>query len=32
MIGPYRIEGYVIASADGMIADATGVMPAVARA
>ena len=27
MIGPYRIEGYVIASADGMIADATGVMP-----
>ncbi len=27
MIGPYRIEGYAIASADGMIADATGVMP-----
>ena len=27
MIGPYRIEGYVIASADGMIADAAGVMP-----
>ncbi len=27
MIGPYRIEGYVIASADGRIADATGVMP-----
>ncbi len=27
MIGPYRIEGYVIASADGMIADATGIMP-----
>jgi dihydrofolate reductase len=27
MIGPYRIEGYVIASADGMIADETGVMP-----
>jgi len=27
MIGPYRIEGYVIASADGMIADAYGVMP-----
>ncbi len=27
MIGPYRIEGYAITSADGMIADATGVMP-----
>ena len=27
MIGPYRIEGYVIASEDGMIADETGVMP-----
>ena len=27
MIGPYRIEAYVIASADGMIADASGVMP-----
>ena len=27
MIGPYRIEGYVIASADGMIADASGAMP-----
>jgi hypothetical protein len=27
MIGPYRIEGYVIASADGMLADTTGVMP-----
>ena len=27
MIGPYRIAGYVIASADGMIADAAGVMP-----
>ncbi len=27
MIGPYRIEGYVITSADGMIADATGLMP-----
>ncbi len=27
MIGSYRIEAYVIASADGMIADATGVMP-----
>ena len=28
MIGPYRIEAYVIASMDGMIADATGIMPA----
>ncbi len=27
MIGPYRIEGYSIASSDGMIADAAGVMP-----
>ncbi len=27
MIGPYRIEGYAIASADGMIADASGIMP-----
>ncbi len=27
MIGPYRIEGYVIASADGMIADGAGAMP-----
>src|SRR5271157_694373 len=27
MIGAHRIEGFVIASADGMIADATGVMP-----
>ena len=27
MIGPYRIEGFAIASADGMIADDTGVMP-----
>ncbi len=27
MIGPYRIEGYAIVSSDGMIADATGVMP-----
>src|SRR6478736_8629103 len=25
--GPFRIEGYAIASADGMIADATGLMP-----
>jgi dihydrofolate reductase len=24
---PFRIEGYAIASADGMIADATGLMP-----
>ena len=28
MIGAYRIEAYVIASADGMIGDATGVQPA----
>jgi dihydrofolate reductase len=28
MIGAYRIEAYVIASADGMIADARGVQPA----
>ena len=27
MIGPYRLEGFAIASADGMIADGTGVMP-----
>jgi dihydrofolate reductase len=27
MQGPFRIEGYAIASADGMIADATGFMP-----
>ena len=27
MIGAYRIEAYAIASADGMIADATGVVP-----
>ncbi len=27
MIGPYRIEGYAITSADGMIADANHVMP-----
>jgi hypothetical protein len=27
MIGAYRIEAYVIASADGMIADASGVQP-----
>jgi dihydrofolate reductase len=28
MIGPHHIEGYAIVSADGMIADADGVMPA----
>jgi dihydrofolate reductase len=28
MIGAYRIEAYAIASADGMIADASGVQPA----
>ena len=27
MRGPFRIEGYASASADGMIADATGYMP-----
>ena len=27
MLGPYRIEGYAIISADGMIADARGKMP-----
>jgi hypothetical protein len=27
MRGPFRIEGYAIASADGMIADASGFMP-----
>ncbi|RBP05057.1 dihydrofolate reductase [Roseiarcus fermentans] len=27
MIGPWRIEGFAIVSADGMIADETGVMP-----
>jgi hypothetical protein len=27
MRGPFRIEGYAIVSADGMIADATGFMP-----
>jgi dihydrofolate reductase len=27
MLGPHRIEGYVIVSSDGMIADANGVMP-----
>ncbi len=28
MIGPRRVEGYVIVSSDGMIADADGIMPA----
>ena len=28
MIGPHRIEGYAIVSADGMIADGDGTMPA----
>ncbi len=27
MIGPHRVEGYAIVSADGMIADGNGVMP-----
>jgi dihydrofolate reductase len=27
MLGPFRIEAYVIASADGMIADGTGLHP-----
>ena len=27
MRGPYRIEGYAITSADGMLADSTGLMP-----
>ena len=27
MIGPYRIEGFAIVSADGMIADESGIMP-----
>jgi dihydrofolate reductase len=31
MIGPHRIEGYAIVSADGMIADAGGVMPEAIR-
>lgn len=31
MIGAHRIEGYAIVSADGMIADATGVMPQTIR-
>jgi len=31
MIGPHRIEGYAIVSADGMIADGNGVMPEAIR-
>jgi dihydrofolate reductase len=31
MIGPHRIEGYAIVSADGMIADGKGAMPATIR-
>ena len=31
MLGPHPIEGYAIVSADGMIADADGVMPDVLR-
>jgi dihydrofolate reductase len=31
MMGKHRIEGYAIVSADGMIADAAGVMPASIR-
>jgi len=31
MLGPYHIEGYAIVSADGMIADANGVMPDTIR-
>lgn len=31
MIGPRRVEGYVIVSSDGMIADASGAMPASIR-
>ena len=31
MIGPYRIEGYAIVSADGMIADRNGAMPDTIR-
>jgi dihydrofolate reductase len=31
MIGTHRIEGYAIVSADGMIADASGVMPQAIR-
>jgi dihydrofolate reductase len=31
MIGPHRIEGYAIVSAEGMIADSNGVMPDTIR-
>ncbi len=31
MIGPYRIEGYAIVSADGMIADGDGAIPGSIR-
>jgi dihydrofolate reductase len=31
MIGPRRVEGYVIVSSDGMIADANGEMPEAIR-
>ena len=31
MVGPFRIEGYAIVSADGMIADSAGVMPQTIR-
>ena len=31
MIGSHRIEGYAIMSADGMIADGNGVIPAKIR-
>lgn len=31
MIGPYRIEGYAIVSANGMIAEGTGTMPDTIR-
>ncbi|MGD0025853.1 MAG: dihydrofolate reductase, partial [Xanthobacteraceae bacterium] len=31
MLGPRRVEGYVIVSSDGMIADANGEMPAAIR-
>jgi dihydrofolate reductase len=31
MIGPHRVEGYVIVSSDGMIADAKGEMPEALR-
>jgi dihydrofolate reductase len=31
MIGPYRVEGYAIVSADDMIADGSGEMPATIR-